>query len=162
MDLEVRSAFIDDADAIAKVHVDGWEATYRGVIEDDVLDRLTVTRRSQQWAEALAHNLPAWIAVDANTVVGFAAVRADELSALYVSPHVYGQGIGTILLEEAERYIAEDGISTALLWVHEKNTRSQHWYTKRGWQKTDELEAHRIGDLDTGRAVKMVKPLHNA
>ncbi|MPZ52977.1 MAG: GNAT family N-acetyltransferase [Acidimicrobiia bacterium] len=159
MDVEVRNAFIDDADVIAKVHVDGWEATYRGVIDDDVLDRLTVTRRSQQWAEALAHNLPVWIADHEGKVVGFTAVRADELSALYVSPEVYGQGIGTILLAEAERQISEDGISTALLWVHEKNTRSQDWYEKRGWKKTDELEAHRIGDLSTGRAVKMIKPL---
>lgn len=159
MDLDVRGAFIDDADSIAKVHVDGWEATYRGVINDDVLDRITVTRRATQWAEALAHNLPAWIAESEGKTVGFVAVRADELSALYVTPSVYGQGVGTILLDEAERHIAEDGISTALLWVHEKNERSQRWYEKRGWSKTDELEAHRIGDLDVGRALKMLKDL---
>ena len=36
--IEVRDADVDDADAIATAHIDGWRVGYRGVVPDEYLD----------------------------------------------------------------------------------------------------------------------------
>ena len=40
--LTVRAAEVDDAQAIARVHVDAWQATYTGIIPQPYLDQLNV------------------------------------------------------------------------------------------------------------------------
>ena len=50
----VRRAVAADVPAIADVHVRAWRAAYRGLVADDVLDRLTVDGRARMWEELLA------------------------------------------------------------------------------------------------------------
>jgi hypothetical protein len=40
----VRPATPDDADAIASVHVRSWQAAYRGIVPDAMLDALSIQR----------------------------------------------------------------------------------------------------------------------
>jgi hypothetical protein len=40
----IREAELSDAAAIARVHVDTWRSTYRGVIANDYLERLSYER----------------------------------------------------------------------------------------------------------------------
>ncbi len=48
--IEVREATIDDADAIASAHIDGWRAGYRGVVPDEFLDAEEfATSRRDRW-----------------------------------------------------------------------------------------------------------------
>ncbi|HUQ39529.1 MAG TPA: hypothetical protein VM030_05200, partial [Acidimicrobiales bacterium] len=49
----VRVAGVEDARAIAEVHVASWLAAYRGIIDDDVLDGLSVDARAARWVENL-------------------------------------------------------------------------------------------------------------
>jgi len=41
----IRPATPEDARAIAEVHVASWRYAYRGLLPDDVLDRLSVEER---------------------------------------------------------------------------------------------------------------------
>jgi ribosomal protein S18 acetylase RimI-like enzyme len=48
--IEVRDATIDDADALATAHIDGWRAGYRGVVPDEYLDAEEfATSRRDRW-----------------------------------------------------------------------------------------------------------------
>ena len=49
----VRDAAADDAAAIARVHAASWQAAYRGIVDDDRLDRMSVDEREQRWRERL-------------------------------------------------------------------------------------------------------------
>ena len=77
MTANVRDASIDDAAGIAKVRVQTWRAAYRGLVPQEVLDRLSVERetilRIERWdehhADAAAHDL---VAVADSEVVGWA------------------------------------------------------------------------------------------
>ena len=51
--LTIRPADVDDAPAIAKVHVDTWRTTYGGIIPQHYLDSLTVQNRSVGWVRLL-------------------------------------------------------------------------------------------------------------
>ena len=50
----VRLARLDDAPAIAEVHVASWRTTYKGIFSDTLLDSLSVDKREQSWRETLA------------------------------------------------------------------------------------------------------------
>ena len=50
----IRLAKSADADAIAAVHVRGWQAAYRGYFPDDFLDGLSVADRAERWVAWLA------------------------------------------------------------------------------------------------------------
>jgi hypothetical protein len=42
----IREARLDDALAIARVHVDTWLSTYRGIVPEDYLARLDYSPRA--------------------------------------------------------------------------------------------------------------------
>jgi hypothetical protein len=47
----IRDATATDAAAIAGIHVRSWQSAYRGMIDDVVLDGLSVARRASDWTE---------------------------------------------------------------------------------------------------------------
>ena len=80
----VRLATVADAEAIAGVHVRSWQAAYRGIVPDAILDGLSVERRVAWWRSTMSEPGEArvWVNGPAGTVVGFAATgpaRDDDL-----------------------------------------------------------------------------------
>ncbi len=53
--ITVRRAAPVDAAAIALVHVRAWQAAYRGLMPDDVLERLSVDERALRWRDILSN-----------------------------------------------------------------------------------------------------------
>jgi hypothetical protein len=53
MDIAIRQARVDDAEAIVGVHIGSWRAAYQGRIPAQVLNALNVEQRTQQWNEWL-------------------------------------------------------------------------------------------------------------
>lgn len=45
----IRRAIISDAPGIAKVHVDSWRTTYKGIIPQSFLDGLSYEQRTKLW-----------------------------------------------------------------------------------------------------------------
>jgi ribosomal protein S18 acetylase RimI-like enzyme len=121
----IRPASPADAEAIARVRVDAWRTTYRGMIPDAYLDAMTVDESTAIWRRILesgSPNVSVFVAEDAAEVIGFAAGnRRDppkldfgaELSALYLRPDRQRQGIGRRLVGAvagAERAKGGDGL----------------------------------------------------
>src|SRR5882672_8394882 len=95
--LTIRAAELEDAPAIARVHVDTWRSTYAGIIPQHYLDNLTVQNRTINWVRVLERGagLITMVSEDHDRrIVGFAsggAMRQPELnfqaeiSSLYVT-----------------------------------------------------------------------------
>src|SRR5262247_626567 len=49
--IRIREAQMQDSAAIAKVHVDSWRTTYKGIVSDDYLSAMSYTEREQRWQE---------------------------------------------------------------------------------------------------------------
>jgi hypothetical protein len=69
----IRFATVDDAAAIAAVHVRGWQAAHRGDFPDDYLDGLSVVERAQRWV--------AWLADPAQATAVY--VAPDRITGLW-------------------------------------------------------------------------------
>jgi hypothetical protein len=52
--MSIRRAELSDAKGIAAVHVAAWRVAYRGLLPDDVLDRLSIEDSAKRWWERIA------------------------------------------------------------------------------------------------------------
>lgn len=138
IDFEVRRAEVEDVQGLARVHVDTWRETYRGLISDAVLDDPSLPRwREKFWEAALtdpkySQNTVA-VASHEDRVVGIAmsgtaeedADSPHQLFLLYVYAAFHGSGIGAALLDSVI-----DPTAPASLWVADPNPRAQAFYRK--------------------------------
>src|SRR3954467_6848347 len=58
--LTIRAAEVEDASAIARVHVETWRSTYTGIIPQNYLDGMTTENRALVWARLLQRSGPAF------------------------------------------------------------------------------------------------------
>jgi GNAT superfamily N-acetyltransferase len=145
----VREATIEDAEGIARVHVDSWRSAYRGLVPDSVLDGLSVERRTRGWRDWISGRTP----VDAelgcvlvaelnDEVVGFlnagacrdpdAGDETGEIRAIYVLADAWDTGTGALLMNAGVEWLRER-FTHATLWVLEGNDRGRRFYEKGGW-----------------------------
>jgi GNAT superfamily N-acetyltransferase len=155
----VRDATVADARTIATVHVRSWQAGYRGIVDDGVLDGLSIDRRERAWQERLTAPGDAsrtLVAERDGAVIGFcglatpsrdadAAPATAEIAAIYVDPEAWRAGIGTALLDAALDGLARDGWTDVTLWVLEQNARGRAFYERSGF--APDGERHELRDL---------------
>ncbi|MFC6039640.1 GNAT family N-acetyltransferase [Paenisporosarcina macmurdoensis] len=53
MECQIRKAALEDVEGIAKVHINSWNSTYKGIISDDFLKKLTIESGIKRWRERL-------------------------------------------------------------------------------------------------------------
>jgi GNAT superfamily N-acetyltransferase len=146
----IRSARMEDAEALATIHVRSWQAAYAGLIPQRYLDSLRVdTRRLDRWKRGLAAT--AWPStgtlvadVDGRVAafVGISPSRDDdqdsatvgEVRAIYAEPEAWGRGIGRALMGAALERLASAGFSSATLWVLDTNTSARRFYEAGPWR----------------------------
>jgi GNAT superfamily N-acetyltransferase len=138
----VRPAVIADVPELARVHVESWRETYRGLMSDEVLDDPGFpARRERFWTAALTderfRDNTAAVAILDHRVVGVAmsgppldedATWERQLYVLYTYAAVHGRGAGPALLDA----VLAPGESVGL-WVADPNPRAQAFYLSRGF-----------------------------
>jgi ribosomal protein S18 acetylase RimI-like enzyme len=146
--IAVRRAVEGDAAAIAAVHVRAWQAAYRGIVADAILDRLTVEDRERMWTDLLAGgaDAPATTVAEVDgAVAGFCTVATPsrdedappctaEIPALYVDPDRRRRGIGATLLGAALRGLEQGGWERVTLWVFSGNDAARAFYARFGFE----------------------------
>lgn len=155
--IAIREARREDILAIARVNVDTWHTTYRGLVPDDYLERRTYTRQEQVWQQIFDEATPRsgiHVAEDAgHEVVGYAAGGphrdenlgyTSELYAIYVLEAFQRRGIGPRLVGTIARRLAREGMHSMMLWVFSANP-ARHFYEKLGGQVIGE-KAYTLGN----------------
>jgi hypothetical protein len=67
----IRVATVQDAGAIARVHVESWQTTYVGIVPEAYLASLDVVQREGSWREWLTLDVDVFVAEMDGEVVGF-------------------------------------------------------------------------------------------
>jgi ribosomal protein S18 acetylase RimI-like enzyme len=141
----VRVATVEDADAIARVHVDSWRETYSGLLSEQFFDASALEGRRRMWAGLLGLDpIPGRVVVAERDglLVGFAfagsarhpdgmkgmePARELHLFSIYLLTAEHGTGTGHALLDAA----VED--QPAQLWVATENGRARAFYERHGF-----------------------------
>lgn len=141
----VRPAIPDDAEGIAKVHVQGWQEAYAGLLPQAVLDRQSVPYRLRLWTDHLKEppgNRWTFVAVDpAAGVVGFVgATRAKpslygpafKITVLYILQSHLRRGLGRQLMHALANALIGAGHGAVALWSLETNRPARAFYEATG------------------------------
>jgi ribosomal protein S18 acetylase RimI-like enzyme len=160
--IEVRDAVIDDADALATAHIDGWRVGYRGVVPDEYLDaeEFATSRRDRwhawTWQAAMSDSRMFVVTIQGR-VVGFGhagpehadptlPIASDaspgnrgEVYGFYVHPTAWGTGAAPALMSRCEEFLRDEGFASAVLWVLRDNPRALAFYEKAGWHFTGQV-----------------------
>jgi len=142
--IAVRRAAAGDAPAIARVRVESWGTTYRGLIPDAYLDGMKVDASAALWDRVLTAEpgtTSVYVAEHGPDIVGFACGTlltppkhgfGAELAAVYLRREFQRAGIGRKLfgaVVEAQRGHGATGILT---WVIAGNTAARRFYEGLG------------------------------
>ncbi|SFR28933.1 Acetyltransferase (GNAT) family protein [Lentzea waywayandensis] len=122
------------------MHVQTWQAAYRGLVPDSELDGLSVEARTSMWERAIPRG-GVWVGLVDSAVAGFIAVgpsrepdAAFQLYAIYVLPSAWSTGLGYELARAALG--AEQDV---VVWVFDENPRARRFYERLGF-RVDGLE----------------------
>lgn len=159
----IRKAQLEDAAGIAKVHVDSWRTTYKGIVPDSFLESLSYEKREQIWRSGIEAN-GVYIAEDeSGRIVGFASGGAErtgkyeayigELYAIYLLEGQQGNGVGRKLVRSVVDDLKEKKLNSMLIWALEENPACR-FYEKLGGKKVDtaeiEIDGKKLGEVAYG------------
>ena len=150
----VRKAVAGDAQAVARIHVETWRATYAGVIPDAYLVQMDLARQFRMWRHTIRRSGGSYHVLVAETgdggVIGFASCGAarraglprrthydGEIYTLYVALDHQGQGHGRALLDACLKRLRSDGRSAAVVWVLAANP-ARFFYEAMGGERVAE------------------------
>ncbi|MEW2374709.1 GNAT family N-acetyltransferase [Micromonospora sp. NPDC047812] len=160
--LTIRREEPDDAEAVARVHIHGWQAGYAGIMPEEVLRRLNVTawaqRRRDLGTADPEHPFTTLLAEVDGVLAGFTTFgpyrnnqdRGDldaahgEVVAMYVEPTRWGDGTARALLAAAREGLVARGWSDYRLWVLEANHRARRFYERAGLSPDGERSTYPV------------------
>lgn len=167
--IRLRPAAVDDAAAIAKVHVETWRDAYAGILPAEMLIGMSLRRHTGIWRALLLRRGARdgiTVALVDNAIVGFGSAGlargawpagTGEVHTLYVLPDYQNIGLGRALLRALFDGLRRRGMRSAVIWVVAENP-SQFFYETVGgtlcahreeklWATTVRTLAYRWPDL---------------
>ncbi len=128
----IREATERDAAAIARVQVDSWRTTYKGIVPESHIASLSYSKREERWQQFFATSDEhfAFVADDGNELVGFASggVNRDddktfqgELYAIYLLEECQRRGVGRLLVKAVAGRLLQNGMTSMKVWVLAEN-----------------------------------------
>jgi GNAT superfamily N-acetyltransferase len=152
----IRKAARDDGLHVARIQVETWRSTYKGLIPDQHLDQMSIQKRSEYWASAIEKAEPTKFLIvveDEGIPRGFLAGGPHrtylegypgEVYALYVEKAHQRKSMGKAIFEAGLEHLRELGMQGVAVWVL-KNNPYFRFYEKMGGIKLIEKETE-IGE----------------
>ena len=138
----IRPATIEDAPAIARVHVDSWRTTYRGMLPEDFLASLSEAGYAERWERVIRDGATVvHVAEDADELVGFASGGREragetgymgELYAIYLLDSAQRRGHGRELLRAIVEGLRRMELRDMIIWVLRDNQPARMFYERLG------------------------------
>ncbi len=148
--MNIRKAISLDAEAIANVHVKGWQTAYQNILSEKFLSNISFENRKKFWEQILSNSAPnqqVWVAEHEGKIIGFAsggkAINLQlpeyegELYAIYILESERGKGMGEELFYKIKNFIKEKGMNNMFLIVLKENP-YRKFYEKMGGIKIGE------------------------
>lgn len=145
----IEHARLDDARAIAQIHVETWRVAYAALLSAEYLAGLSIDARETVWRNRIAAGEPeVLVARDGGVVQGWLsfdrcrdsdASDADgEVWALYVAPASWSTGAGRRLWLRTRERMQQRGFTRCRLWVFPQNERAIRFYRAAGFSAEPE------------------------
>ena len=139
----VRNVKKEDLRAVSEIVVRGWQTAYRGIIDDEYLDSLSIEANYQKRLKDYKENGFVVAELD-NEVVGFCRYTLEnlyskempevdgEICAIYVKPELKRNGIGRELFKYVFNEFRKNCNKKIILWCLKENYPSRAFYERMG------------------------------
>jgi GNAT superfamily N-acetyltransferase len=172
--VRIRRATLADASRLAELHIRSWQAGYKGLLPQALLDGLDPAARLARWETILLEThwpgAGTLVAEHDDDLVGFARLcpdrdaqvrPAEEVAAFHVAPDHWRKGVGRRLMSAALSQLSDARFRTAILWVLSGNERAIRFYEATGWradgatrvEKADALKGITVAELRMARTL---------
>ncbi|CAN7151931.1 GNAT family N-acetyltransferase [Phenylobacterium sp. LjRoot219] len=132
-----------DAEALARVHVTSWRETYRDLLPEAFLARMSEPGHARRFRHELTRPGPHDVllaAINPYGVFGYVAggpsragVEGEaEIATLYILRSAQGRGVGRRLLTDAARTLAAHGARSLMISVLAENAPARGFYERLG------------------------------
>lgn len=150
----IREAKVEDANGIARVHVDSWIETYTGIVPDSYLSTLSKEKRQEMWESIISSNKSkeyTFVAESNGEILGFVnggEAREKEhgfegeLCAIYLLKRHQGKKIGKAMFQKLSDSLKSDSMKNMYLWVLRDNSTVNFYKGMggvKGAEKVDEI-----------------------
>ena len=151
--LLIRKATLSDAAEMANIHMRSWEAAYADIMPAETIAQKNAGR-PVMWKLTLTGEHHNYIALYGDTAIGLMGIHpcrdedlpnAGEVGAIYLHPDHFRKGYGREMIEFAEKSLKQQGFSTVVIWVLEKNEGARRFYEKCGYQFDGTKQESQIG-----------------
>lgn len=125
MEYQIRKTVLDDAKGIAKVHINSWKSTYKGIISDESLNKMNIERGIERWKGRLKNPSEKYriliVVDDQQQIIGFIDGGQNrrekdkydaEVYSFYLLEEVQKQKIGSELLRRFAEELRRNGFLT--------------------------------------------------
>ncbi|GGD18588.1 GNAT family N-acetyltransferase [Pontibacillus salipaludis] len=140
--MNIRRAVDGDAEGISRVHVDSWRTTYKNIIPEEVLKKLSYDKRTELWKKNISKDGNfVFVAENENgEIVGFAdcgkrennnAENAGDLTSIYLLEEYQGKGIGKQLMKRLFHQFKELNYTKVFVEVLDDN-KTRYFYEYYG------------------------------
>jgi ribosomal protein S18 acetylase RimI-like enzyme len=135
----IRPARDADRDAIAAIHTESWQDTYRDVLPDHLLDGTLSNIMADRWKTQVIADRDVVLVAEAadGEILGFAATWVEEqgrgyIDNLHVRSSARSQGLGRAMLRETAKRLLHHGVPSGYLHVVASNQRARSLYLRLG------------------------------
>ena len=144
--MQVTHATLEDARAVAEIHVLSWQSAYKLILPVEYLTSLSVDKREAWWKQCIVAGTPQLLVAKTHGAVqgwlNFGACRDEDSTpsnaqvwALYVSPNSWSTGAGRALWLRARELMLAQGFKSCSLWVFPQNSRAITFYQAAGFHR---------------------------
>lgn len=127
--MQIEPYAAEQRDAVVRLSLRAWTPVFdsiQAVMDLDVYQELypddwRVSQQAAVEAVCAAEDTHVWVALDANSIVGFVAVKLDaetrigEIYMVAIDPDFQGRGIGSTLTQFALNWMKEAGMAIAMV-----------------------------------------------
>jgi ribosomal protein S18 acetylase RimI-like enzyme len=146
--MKIREAKLEDAAAIAKVHVDTWKTTYSDILPKDYIQGFSYQKRENHGKNCLGlstdkkTNYFIYVAENAEReIIGFVegglersseSTEGGEIYTIYLLKAYQRQGIGRSLVRLIATKLSRSSLTSLVVWVLADNPAIQFYQSLGG------------------------------
>ena len=144
----IRKANTNDLEGIVQINVNAWTINYKGIIDDDFLQKRTVEVVLKRWKESNwieDNEISTFVYEENNIIKGFVSQKKDsgkydcEIGSIYVDPLYQNKGIGKKLLQYMKTHFKSIGYKSMIIWTI-KGFQNNSFYHNQGGKIQEETE----------------------
>ena len=152
MEIDIRKVKQGDADTLAYIQTESWKAAFKGIIDDEMLEKCTDILKARLMYQRLLddnkgngyiltvddkpHCIAYWDKARDSDLIGKA-----ELICIHSLPDNWHKGFGSKMMDMILEDIKKSGYSEVVLWVFRDNLRARAFYEAKGFVLNDVIKA---------------------